>query len=359
MPQGPGTYGSKVGRPAKKKYKKGGMTKKARSEVRKFEYGEVVTETPEGPAATPLTSATFEDNPEIKKGSKMSLSIKKPSRWGSRLGRKFKKELFGSKYRSAHGSGKIANEKNRTMARMDEQPLVTDTTTPMPSENELNPMMAEQVAMVKKGGKVKKYLKGGGLKVGDVTDRGEVVSINPKSGNVKYKEGTDKKSRAATAKRAKYTEGEAGDKQMNIDDLAAERNKYEKGSAEYVAAQNEINKLMGVEKRHAEPKKETFKERRARKKAEKSERRKGKLAKRRGYSDADMERVASYAGKNWAMDDTINKAALEAYQSQQKEANKPKSEFVKEGFKLKHGGQVGESSGGGLYNWPSSDARKR
>ena len=112
---------------------------------------------------------------------------------------------------------------------------------------------------------------------------------------------------------------------------------------------------MGVEKRHEEPKKETWKEKQARKKVEK----KAKGDKKRGYTDADLERVASYAGKNWAMDDTINKEALAAYQAQQKEANKPKSKFVEEGFKLEGGGTVGKSSGSGLFNWPSKDARNR
>ena len=97
--------------------------------------------------------------------------------------------------------------------------------------------------------------------------------------------------------REKYAKGKEGSDQMTVDKLVEKRKTLTKGTAAYRENQNKINRLLGVDVKHSAT---------------------SDAKKKKSYSDKDMARVKSYMKKNWAMDDTINKAALAAYKKMNK-----------------------------------------
>lgn len=106
------------------------------------------------------------------------------------------------------------------------------------------------------------------------------------------------------------------------------RDKAKKGSKEWAKWQNKINEAEGSDVRHEgktsrELKKEAgehyvgeqfSEEGRAAAKKRKHK----KQTEKKGFSDKDYQRVKSYMEKNWAMDDTINPAALAQYKKMNK-----------------------------------------
>ena len=134
-----------------------------------------------------------------------------------------------------------------------------------------------------------------------VEPKKEAKKEEPKTDPMKYAK--RKKSpllRPTTYKetgREKYAEGKKGSDQMTVDKLVEKRKTLTKGTTAYRENQNKINRLLGVDVKHSAV---------------------SDVKKKKSFSDKDMARVKSYMEKNWKMDDTINKAALAQYKKMNK-----------------------------------------
>ena len=145
------------------------------------------------------------------------------------------------------------------------------------------------------GAEIPKYKNGGSL-----FSMPNPFTQNPmqKFGYMGSDEGYEAHEAAKVEKRAQYAPGAEGDKAMLVDDLVAERANLKKGTPQYREVQNKINRLLGVDVKHTSSSD-----------YEKKQRAKGKT-----YKQSDLDRVKMYKEKNWAMDHTINEAALRAYE---------------------------------------------
>ena len=138
------------------------------------------------------------------------------------------------------------------------------------------------------GVEVPQYQTGGPLK----------YTGNPMSGNPMASFGGLGAEPEPGLDRSKYAQGAEGDKAMLVDSLVSQRANLKKGSAQHRDVQNKINRLLGVDVKHSA----------------KTDRKKKRIAQGKEYKPSDLDRVKMYKEKNWAMDHTINEAALQAYE---------------------------------------------
>ena len=151
------------------------------------------------------------------------------------------------------------------------------------------------------------------------------------------------KSKAARAKKkagkswtkAVKKQKKKGEEGVTLSSLIAKRKDLTKGTAEYAAVQNKINKAYGSKVRHkatvASPKKEVSKG-------------KGKT-----FGKEGLKKKAQEASKSCISTPDAKKQIAEV--TKQAEKIVPEEPVEK---KMAEGGKV---EGGGLFNWPSRDAR--
>ena len=172
------------------------------------------------------------------------------------------------------------------------------------------------------------------------------------------------KSKAARAKKkagkswtkAVKKQKKKGEEGVTLSSLIAKRKDLTKGTAEYAAVQNKINKAYGSKVRHkatvASPKKEVSKG-------------KGKTFGKEGLKkkaqEASKSRISTPDAKKQIAESerqAKNKAMSKDKWASMSDAEKSSWKDRQRGGakKMAEGGRV-ESSGGGMFNWPSRDAR--